>query len=73
MNDPTKEEIAQIRYVLVKTAEQMGTMFDISDQTWLNWESGKSTPLPVFRKRLIKLRDFLIWSNSIRQSKHDTA
>lgn len=66
MNDPTKEEIAQIRYALVKTAEQMGTMFGVSGQTWLNWESGKSTPLPVFRRRLTKLRDFLLGTNKLR-------
>ena len=69
----TPKEIESIRYALVRTSEQMGAMFGVSGQTWLNWEQGKSSPLPVFRKRLIKLRDFLIGSNSIRQSKHDTA
>ena len=65
MHDPTKEEIAQIRYALVKTAEQMGTMFGVSGQTWLNWENGVK-PLPVFRRRLTKLRDFLLGTNKLR-------
>lgn len=56
---PTPKEIEKIRYALVKTPEQMGHMFGVSEQTWLNWENGKSTPLPVFSNRLIKLRDFL--------------
>lgn len=60
------EEIAGIRDALVKTSEQMGHMFGVSGQTWLNWEQGKSKPLPIFRRRLVKLRDFLLGSNKVR-------
>lgn len=63
---PTPEEIADIRNALVKNAKQMGAMFGVSGQTWINWESGKSTPLPIFRRRLIKLRDFLLGTNKVR-------
>lgn len=58
----TPQEIEQIRYALVKNAEQMGHMFGVSGQTWLNWERGKSKPLPIFRRRLVKLRNFLLGS-----------
>lgn len=52
----TAEEIEQIRETLGRTQEGMAAIVEASQVTWSRWERGKSAPLPVFAKKLEKLK-----------------
>ena len=52
----TAEEIKQIRETLGRTQEGMAAIVEVSQVTWSRWERGESSPLPVFIKKLEKLK-----------------
>lgn len=52
----TAEDIKQIRETLGRTQEGMAAIVEVSQVTWSRWERGESAPLPVFTKKLEKLK-----------------
>ena len=56
MSSITAEEIRQLRETLGRTQEGMAAIVETSQVTWSRWERGESSPLPVFAKKLEKLR-----------------
>ena len=55
MSSITAEEIRQLRETLGRTQEGMAAIVETSQVTWSRWERGVR-PLPVFAKKLEKLR-----------------
>ena len=54
----TPHEIKQVREDLGRTYEGMAKILGVSISTILRWENGESVPIPMFRKKLMKLQAY---------------
>jgi len=54
------EDIKQIRKKLGRTQASIAALVEATSMTWSRWETGASKPMPVYMRKLVKLKNHLI-------------